>query len=91
MPSEDIETLYPKELSELVSRINSYISDLVEKEEQKIMKALKKVKGMIDVVKERNKIQERLQKGVAQDEELKTIARRADELIKSTALSRNLQ
>jgi len=42
---------------------------------------------MIDVGEENKKIEERLQKKVTDHEELKDIVKKADELVKSTALS----
>jgi hypothetical protein len=86
MPS--IETLYPTDMQNLITRANTYISNLVSSEEQEIMEGLENVKGMIDVIEEKKKIKERLQKRVAEDEELKTIAKKADELIRTTGLSR---
>jgi hypothetical protein len=86
MPS--IETLYPTDMQNLITRANTYISNVVSSEEQEIMKGLENVKGMIDVIEENKKIRERLQKRVAEDEELKTIAKKADELIRTTGLSR---
>jgi hypothetical protein len=84
MPS--IETLYPTSLQNLITRANTYISNLVSSEKQEIMKGLENVKGMINVMEENKKIEERLQK--AEDEELKTIAKKVDELIRTAALSR---
>jgi hypothetical protein len=84
-----IETLYPIDLQNLLTRANTYISSIVNSEEQKIMKGLENVNGIIDVIEEKKKIKERLEKRVAQDEELKTIAKKADELTRSTVLSRS--
>jgi gas vesicle protein len=78
MPS--IETLYPTSLQNLITRANTYISNLVSSEKQEIMK------GLENVMEENKKIEERLQK--AEDEELKTIAKKVDELIRTAALSR---
>lgn len=81
-----VETLYPEPLQRLLSKANAYVSNVVNAEEDAIRKELENVEGMIDVNEKKEEIHKRLQEKVDSDKELKTIVKKAEELIESTAL-----
>jgi len=78
-----LETLYPKPIQDLLVYINLHTDDIVKDEQARIEKSLEQVQGMIDINDKKEQIFDQLNKVVENDDSIKSIASKADELLKS--------
>jgi hypothetical protein len=78
-----VESLYPKSIQDLLVYINLQASDVVSHEQTEIEESLEHVKGMIDIDKRKTEIFDQLNKVVENDNSMKLIAEKADQLLKA--------
>ena len=76
-----VETLYPKPIQDLLVYINLQAGDIAKDEQTKIQESLEQVEGMIDVDEKKVEIFDQLNKTVENDDSMKLIAAKAEELL----------
>ena len=77
-----VETLYLKPIQDLLVYINLSASEIAKDEQTKIQESLEQVEGMIDVNEKNVEISDQLNKTVENDDSMKLIASKAEELLK---------
>jgi hypothetical protein len=80
--SPNLSLYYPKAIQNFNSYIDRYVESLVSEEERKIESELENVPGFIDVEDKRKEIGKRLGKIVENDEHLKEISSKFEEMAK---------
>src|SRR5438094_7299644 len=78
-----VEATYPKPIQDLLVYINTRANKVAKDEQTKIQGSLGQVEGMIDVDEKNKEIFDQLNKVVENDNSMKLIAEKADELLKT--------
>jgi hypothetical protein len=75
------EIFYPEAVANLLSKLSAYVDGVVEEEWENIQTELEGVKELIDVAEKEKAIEDRLNKVVEEDEGMKQIVSKAEEVL----------
>jgi hypothetical protein len=78
----DLSSHYPEAIRNFETYISSYAQGLIKDEQEKIKAELRDVEGFIDVEEKENEINERLGEPIENNEHLKDIASKIEEMVK---------